>query len=346
MTSEIRQPVIESESHGEMPPSGLQEATVGDIGEFNELVRGWNLDFRQLDRGLVSASVAQRAGSSTNITRVYFDRAIAQAGGPPPGMRTFGVRLDTSPAMEWCGQEVQPESLLCFHPTEEFQCLSPPGFAVYSLSVRESQLAAIAVRLGHPGLFDVMRCELAIDTSATAGLADLRRLLSRLLVPRDEGAGRATQEEIHSLESQITEEVVMLVAEAHGDARTIPLSDRAEAVRTAVSYIQDHDREAVTVSEICEATGVSWRTLDRAFKEKIGASPKRCVSGLRLRGARRELLEADPEAQIADIANQWGYWHMGDFAMNYRREFGELPSTTLAKERGGHEISVASAFPR
>jgi AraC family transcriptional regulator, ethanolamine operon transcriptional activator len=33
---------------------------------------------------------------------------------------------------------------------------------------------------------------------------------------------------------------------------------------------------------------------------------------------------------IGDIANTWGFWHMGQFAADYRRQFGELPSETLA----------------
>ena len=93
--------------------------------------------------------------------------------------------------MEWCGQAVEPDSLLCFHPREEFQCLSPPGFAVFSLSLRESQLADIAARLGHPGLFDVMRCELAINAAGATHLAELRGLLSRMFALHNAGGARA-----------------------------------------------------------------------------------------------------------------------------------------------------------
>jgi AraC-like DNA-binding protein len=343
MTSEIRQVVREAESVDATATSGLLEATVGDIEEFNELVRGWSLDFRQLDRGAVSAGIAQRVGLSSNFSRVWFDRAVAQAGGPPRGMRTFGVRQDRCPSMEWCGQTVEPDSLLCFDPSEEFQCLSPPGFAVFSLSLQESQLAGIAARLGHPDLFDAMGCELAIDAAGTTGLTKLRHLLSRMFSPLDAGTSCVLEDQIGSLEAQIAEELVILVAESECDPRTSPLSDRSRAVRTAVSYILDHAREAVTVSELCEAAGVSWRTLDRAFKEKLGASPKRCISGVRLQGVRGELLKADPEVRVTDIANEWGYWHMGDFAMNYRHEFGELPSTTRAKESNRLTTSRASA---
>jgi AraC family ethanolamine operon transcriptional activator len=36
-------------------------------------------------------------------------------------------------------------------------------------------------------------------------------------------------------------------------------------------------------------------------------------------------------SRIADVANRWGFWHMGQFAADYRRQFGELPSETVGE---------------
>ncbi len=36
---------------------------------------------------------------------------------------------------------------------------------------------------------------------------------------------------------------------------------------------------------------------------------------------------SDPSIKIADVvANPWGFWHLGQFAADFRRQFGELPS--------------------
>lgn len=32
---------------------------------------------------------------------------------------------------------------------------------------------------------------------------------------------------------------------------------------------------------------------------------------------------------VADVAIQWGFWHMRQFAQDYKRIFGESPSETL-----------------
>jgi AraC family ethanolamine operon transcriptional activator len=34
-------------------------------------------------------------------------------------------------------------------------------------------------------------------------------------------------------------------------------------------------------------------------------------------------------ASVREIARRWGFWHTGEFAADYRRLFGELPSETL-----------------
>ena len=79
-------------------------------------------------------------------------------------------------------------------------------------------------------------------------------------------------------------------------------------------------------------SGVSTRTLRYAFLEAFGITPKQYIQSSRLHRAHRQLREAAGEnARIADIANACGFWHMGQFAKDYRRMFGELPSETLGR---------------
>ena len=62
---------------------------------------------------------------------------------------------------------------------------------------------------------------------------------------------------------------------------------------------------------------------------------------MRLEQARAELKAAPPTENIAAIAFKWGIVHLVRFAHDYRLRFGELPSDTLRKGRGG-EISSSS----
>ena len=90
--------------------------------------------------------------------------------------------------------------------------------------------------------------------------------------------------------------------------------------------IRDLSDEPLTVQQICGAIGVSERTLQYAFQEQLGVTPKQYLQSVRLGGVRRDLRGSEPSIKIADVANRWGFWHLGQFAADYCRQFGELPS--------------------
>jgi tetratricopeptide (TPR) repeat protein len=56
---------------------------------------------------------------------------------------------------------------------------------------------------------------------------------------------------------------------------------------------------------------------------------------LRLSRARQQLLSADRDANVTDVAMASGFTQLGRFAAYYRQQFGELPSQTLKAARAG-----------
>ncbi len=59
-------------------------------------------------------------------------------------------------------------------------------------------------------------------------------------------------------------------------------------------------------------------------------TPKSYLQSLRLNDAYKILLQSYPETtKVTDVALSQGYWHMSQFAADYHRQFGELPSATL-----------------
>jgi AraC family ethanolamine operon transcriptional activator len=59
-------------------------------------------------------------------------------------------------------------------------------------------------------------------------------------------------------------------------------------------------------------------------------SPHAYLKAQRLNRVREDLKSALGDAgTVAAIAQRWGFWHTGNFAADYRRQFGELPSQTL-----------------
>jgi AraC family ethanolamine operon transcriptional activator len=100
-------------------------------------------------------------------------------------------------------------------------------------------------------------------------------------------------------------------------------------LRRARAYIHDRLHEPVRVLDIARELGTSSRTLELTFRELLDITPKEYITTSRLYAFRRSLRCAEPGKKVSDIANDMGYWHMGELARSYRLRFGELPSVTL-----------------
>ena len=101
-------------------------------------------------------------------------------------------------------------------------------------------------------------------------------------------------------------------------------------VKAAEDYILGHLSEPIRVVDIATSVGVSVPTLTRAFRKGHGVGPKVFVKQRRLERVRTELLAADSgTTTVTDVASQYGFWHLSQFAADYRKQFGELPSHTL-----------------
>ena len=109
----------------------------------------------------------------------------------------------------------------------------------------------------------------------------------------------------------------------------------ASDVRRAVEYIEANLMTCVTLADIVRVAGVSARALFRRFRNDLGVSPMGYVRNARFARARDALRRARAGERIVDIAALWGFDHMGRFAVEYRRRFGEKPSDTKASAYAG-----------
>lgn len=103
-------------------------------------------------------------------------------------------------------------------------------------------------------------------------------------------------------------------------------------VKRAELYIQEHAGEPIGVPDIAAHAGVSGSSLFSGFKRFRATSPMNYLKEVRLRHVRDELERAKPgETSVTAVAFRWGFGHMGHFASDYKRRFGESPSETLTR---------------
>ena len=103
-------------------------------------------------------------------------------------------------------------------------------------------------------------------------------------------------------------------------------------VKRAIEVMLANLDQTLLTADLCQELGVSSRTLRYAFEEQLGLSPMAYFKARKLAAVRRQLrLAAGDSVSVHVIARQWGFRHTGNFAADYRRLFGELPSETLSK---------------
>jgi AraC-like DNA-binding protein len=100
-------------------------------------------------------------------------------------------------------------------------------------------------------------------------------------------------------------------------------------IKRAIGYIEAHLDAPVTIPEIVAASRVPGRTLFKHFKHYHGLSPMAYVRMARYQKVRERLERAGPDEQVSEIAIGLGFEHLGRFAVEYRKRFGESPSETL-----------------
>lgn len=114
-----------------------------------------------------------------------------------------------------------------------------------------------------------------------------------------------------------------------------------QIVKRLDAFLREHLDQPIHLAQLCDATGVSERSLRNACHAVCGTSPKRYLTRRRLEAVRLALAEARPgHDTVTRIATDYGFFELGRFAGIYSSTFGERPSDTL---RGGGSANVNAA---
>ena len=105
---------------------------------------------------------------------------------------------------------------------------------------------------------------------------------------------------------------------------------RERALIRVKDYLMSLTIDPVSIKDLCQIAGVSERTLQYTFQEYYGLTPNAYLKARRLNAVHSELKRSDPQSSsVINIASESGFWHMGQFAADYKKMFGCRPSETL-----------------
>ena len=105
---------------------------------------------------------------------------------------------------------------------------------------------------------------------------------------------------------------------------TISRHGAKESVEIAVSYLNEHYGEDVDIGKLAESLGFTSAYLTKLFNRHIGVSPVKYLTEIRMREAKRLLIDTD--YSIKKIGETVGYHDQFYFSKTFRKMNGMNPS--------------------
>lgn len=98
-------------------------------------------------------------------------------------------------------------------------------------------------------------------------------------------------------------------------------------------FLRANLAEPISLSEMENISGLSARSLQYAFQKAYGMRPKEWVKTQRLVAAHEILMRSGHYMKLTALAYDFCFPSPSAFSKTYKKQFGELPSETLARQR-------------
>lgn len=315
-----------------IPPSSTFafSCTFDQIEELAEVAREWNIDFWQLEAGKFRGELFQSGSECFQVCHTRFTRKLKQSGAPPRHLRTFAVPVHPLVTLCFRGHSVTSNSLMIYPVGSDLEAISESNFEVYVFSISEDYLEIGAEVLGFSS-FDTLLQGDEVRNCSESRMNALRSALQQVCLQVRQYPELLTKTSfLKTIKFDLPRQVLLTLAEGQSTPKDIWPPRKLRALRGAEVLIAEHASHGISLSEICSQLNVSEWTLRNAFRDRYGISPKAYLNAYRLNQVHKALRKANPKlVSVRSIADQWGFWHAGQFAKDYKTMFGEKPSETL-----------------
>jgi AraC family ethanolamine operon transcriptional activator len=306
------------------PPLAPQIYRFSDVDAYRSSVRNLNVDFTPLVRTISAEQVILNLpGCSINLTKSFPRITDGQFA---PDCTCVGFAMDEGIPIRFNGVDEVQSTIV----------IGSNGAAYTTVERVGRQYASIVFTpqvddRGWPNAGPNFRI---FETSPSA-YGWLRALVREIMSESSAEIGV----DANQIGAAIRESLLAGVDAAFIDIVPSKWSARANTLRQFRIFKEIRDILATSIghpiysSDLAKQLGVSVRTIHDAVLDYSGMSLHRYLRQRRLWLVRRQLRAGTQSVKAAALA--FGFWHFGDFSQSYRTLFGETPSETLARARGG-----------
>jgi len=292
---------------------------------------GWGFTVSQLGPSEALSRVSLVQTSNVNYNKFHFSPAYDQRIHANEGFLSFGL-LDVDNPATWAYDQLIPNDALTVFPNDDdLKAASPAGFRGGGMHFSEGFIANLAEEIYDRPL------RLLIPTAGSympdaVKLGVIRKELHKWQQMTHNGIDVPPAIIVRREESLALAVIEALLDEKYTENDSLIKSRRS--VSLALDIIHDSELENISATDLCKNAQCSQRTLEKCFSKRFGVTPKKYIKCLRLAEVHKGLRNFDAHGYVSiiELAGINGFWHMGQFAADYRRIYGELPSETLSRK--------------
>jgi AraC family ethanolamine operon transcriptional activator len=313
------------------PGAHWRATQLAGVDQLAQSISGWNQVYDQTSPGQFYGALTELMLGQVQLFIESSSHALVQTCKTWAGATWFGIPVHCQQTVRVDGTRVAPDMLALHSGQGDFQLTTPDDFGFLGVVIQTDWLRQYAAR-EYTELPEKLLAQRVLQIPDD-GLDAFRQWLSHLLLNQSAQLGQLAPEARQHLLDDVMRGLMQLLTQGrHGPRENVSAQHARRTLRRTRDYLQAHSDRSVTVHELCEQLGSSPRALQDCFRKYLGLSPKTYLKARKLNEAHRELRRFDsPCESVSDVAVRYGFWHLSQFAADYRWLFGELPSETLRK---------------
>jgi len=306
--------------------------TFTNFHEMTEILKHWDVEIRQLEPSVVNDTVTLLKAKDIYLGQFQFTGKTHQKGEFPPG-RTFVFHCGEDSNILWRNKDVSSDSLMICPIGAKLDAVTKGTPASpHAITLPEELMLSRLQNKEQEYYKELVAAHDLIPVDPNK-IKTVKDIFDKYMEGAEEDPKLIDS---NNYQSCLEEELISALIEALFSYESYNSPDTDTALSSIweklENYMETHKDKPFKVSELSQAIAVSESTLNRLFNKKFGISPKSYLIKLRLNAVYQDLKQSSPDKiKIYKIANKWGFWHMGQFAADYRKLFGELPMETLDK---------------
>jgi AraC family transcriptional regulator, ethanolamine operon transcriptional activator len=317
-----------------------------DVLDFTEHVRPWQVDFTQIRRGRFQASGFIVSLGRMTFGSVHLNQPTVRRVRVPPGQYSvFAIRPDSDP------------TFLGAQGVRVGDCVTVPGGTGFE-AVTRGQFAGVAFSfdadLWHSS--GEWFAPLPEDTGPCPLIENVGEPWAKRLYALVDCALEAVSDNPRALDdgrirAVLTERILQHVRSGHRVYEHESTEHRARARRRAAvqrarEFIDARLSEPIRLEQVCRYACAQSRTLEYGFREVFDTPMVSYIKALRMNRVHKLLrCPSQSHRTVSELALDTGFWHLSQFASDYKKFFGESPSQTHRRAGGatGPRLSAAHA---